>query len=425
MAKRRFLISACNASTLKPLIWCADNHLPMPSQGRNFPNIVSTHKSIAADPNGKFLAGVRGDSSRNGYIWSLEENKEIVPVFALASAAHHFAAISNDGKRILFGNTVASQNYYRLLDIETWSDIPLQGGLPTAECVTGGLSNDSRYVVLVQMNPSNLSYVGAVFLYDTHQNTRKSIVFTADSFGGGWYSAYQGLNVHFSQDDSEFIVCLGYNINRYETESGTRIGWYQINSYDNVTQSCYSPDGRFFCAVTATSTTSRNNLWVYDTASWNHITAASLATPKYMCYGCVFSPDSSLLYVSIDKGVVVLNTANWTIFQTLGPLNVTPNALCITPEIGGTISNELTTPVVDAMNQPVQRVVVARVRDLPQLSIAGPSDLSRGSEVSIATTDENGRYDLPIFYTNEPYMVTFYADNDAENSVTVDWVTAE
>ena len=155
-------------------------------------------------------------------------------------------------------------------------------------------------------------------------------------------------------------------------------------------------------------------LTVYNTSNWSKV-ALTGGNPPSIGYGCAFNHDGSRLAVAHNSSpfLTVYNTSNWSKVALTGgnPPGVSQGC-AFSPLIGGTISNEDTTPITDALNVPVVRRVMA----------LGRSDMAILAKVM---SGGDGYYDMAILNNSEPVMVLFQADNDMENSVVADWVEAQ
>ena len=136
--------------------------------------------------------------------------------------------------------------------------------------------------------------------------------------------------------------------------------------------------------------------------------------PPSAGWGCAFSPDGSRLAVAHNSSpfLTVYNTSDWSkVALTGGNPPGIGRGCAFSPLIGGTISNEDTTPITDALNVPVVRRVMALRR----------SDMAILAKVM---SGSDGYYDIALLDNSEPVTVLFQADNDMENSVVADWVEA-
>ena len=154
-------------------------------------------------------------------------------------------------------------------------------------------------------------------------------------------------------------------------------------------------------------------LTVYNTSDWSKVALIG-GNPPSAGYGCAFNHDGSRLAVAHHSRpfLTVYNTSDWSkVALTGGNPPGIGQGCAFSPLIGGTISNEDTTPITDALNVPVVRRVMALRR----------SDMAILAE---AMSGSDGYYDIALLDNSEPVTVLFQADNNMENSVVADWVEA-
>lgn len=174
-----------------------------------------------------------------------------------------------------------------------------------------------------------------------------------------------------------------------------------------------SPDGNTLAVM-------HNNgggLTLIDTSTWARtgVTLPSVPSGSFQVTDFLDFTEDGAYLVAVRRGAFTARiTMGTNEVVSLGePPSSTIQAKAFLIRCGGEISNADTTPVVDAMNQPIVRTVELSER--------------RGyaAFISSHTTDENGRYAIPCLKKKTPLKVTFVADNDTENSVVVDWVYPE
>ena len=152
-------------------------------------------------------------------------------------------------------------------------------------------------------------------------------------------------------------------------------------------------------------------LTVYNTSNWSKV-ALTGGNPPGVGRSCAFNHDGSRLAVAHDGSpfLTVYNTSDWSkVALTGGNPTGVGRGCAFSPLIGGTISNEDTTPITDALNVPVVRRVMALRR----------SDMAILAQVM---SGSDGYYDIALLDNSEPVTVLFQADNNMENSVVADWV---
>lgn len=290
-----------------------------------------------------------------------------------------------------------SPPYLQVFNTVDWSKQTLAGGVTPGAAYGCSFSPDGATLAVAHDGYPYLT------LYNTSNFSK--IVTGITGISGYAYCC------KYSPDGS--LLAIGYSKSPYllvyRTSDWSLVTLSGGNPTSMVMRMSFSPDGSKLAMTIENSP----YMVVYNTSDWSKYTISG-GNPPGRGQGCSFSDDGSILAIGSTSSPFLhfYNTSNWS---RSAPEQVPAgNGTCcmFSPPIGGTISNEDTTPITDALNVPVQRRVLAL--DRATLAILGQ-----------VVSGADGRYELPMLAAARPLTVLFQANSDMENSVVVDWVQPE
>lgn len=392
--KRSFLFVSCDANSSTPYMHIYDGKTKQKLLQQGVTDIglfTNTAMGVAFSPDGR-LCAIAAYAHPYLYVYNTSDWSRVTLTGGTPNGAGMCVAFSPDGSLLAVGET---SNLLVVYETATWSKKAISGGLPPGYVNTAAFSPDGATLAVTHGGSPNLT------LYKTSDFSKKTTSMSV---------IRSGTTCTYSPDGSKLVVGIGGNPGFYvfNLSDETYINPTGATSMGDVNCVRFSPDG----SLLAVSHSSSPYFSVYETSNWTKRTIAS--PPSGNSKSCNFSLDGGLIAVgmSVSPYLCYYDTATLTkVNITDGPAKYVTGCV-FSPPIGGTISNEDTTPITDALNVPVQRRVLAL--DRTTLAI-------RGQVVSGA----DGRYELPILAAALPLTVLFQANSDMENSVVVDWVQAE
>lgn len=392
--KRSFLFISCDANSSTPYIHIYDKKSKSKLLQQGVTDIglfTNTTQGVAFSPDGRFCA-IAAYAYPYLYVYDTSDWSRVTIAGGLPGGSAMCVEFSPDGTLLVVGNT---SNLMVVYSTTNWIQKTISGGLPAGYVRSAAFSPDGSTLAVAHPNPPYLT------LYKTDDLSKKTTSMAV---------VRSGITCTFSPDGSKLVVGIGGNPGFYvfNLSDETYINPTGATSMGDVNYVRFSPDG----SLLAVSHSSSPYFSVYETSTWTKRTIAS--PPNGNSQACNFSLDGGLIAVGMNVSpyLCYYDTATLTkVNITDGPAKYVTGCV-FSPPIGGTISNEDTTPITDALNVPVQRRVLAL--DRTTLTI-------RGQVVSGA----DGRYELPILAAAHPLTVLFQANSDMENSVVVDWVQAE
>lgn len=391
--KRSFLFISCDANSSTPYMHIYDGKTKQKLLQQGVTDVgvfTNTTNGVAFSPDGR-LCAIAAYAYPYLYVYNTSDWSRVTLTGGIPNGAGMCVAFSPDGSLLAVGET---SNILVIYETTTWSKKTISGGLPPAYVTAAAFSPDGATLAVTHGGGPYLT------LYKTSDFSKKTTSMSVTR---------QGKTCAFSPDGSKLVVGIGGSpgFHVFNLSDETSINPAGASSMGDVYCVRYSPDGSLLAVSHYTSP----GFSVYETATW---TKKTVTNPPGGSHACGFSLDGSIIAVGSNSAPFM----QYYDAATLTRVNITDGPAkyvtgCVfSPPIGGTISNEDTTPITDALNVPVQRKVFAL--DRSTLAV-------RGQTIS----GLDGRYELPILAAGQPLMVLFQADNDMENSVVVDWVQAE